>query len=145
MVIDSCDNVGDSSNVAETIFLKSYSENNSLTHFLDWSSYDSFEGSLIEYQLYKGDDGVFEPTPYAHLNSNQYFYNDQIVSTNFSGKSCYYIEAIEGNNIYGKAERSKSNIICPTIEPIIYIPNSFTPNGDDINPIFRPVFSFVEI
>jgi len=145
VVIDSCDNVGDSSNVAETIFLKSYSENNSLTHFLDWSSYDSFEGSLIEYQLYKGDDGVFEPTPYAHLNSNQYFYNDQIVSTNFSGKSCYYIEAIEGNNIYGKAERSKSNIICPTIEPIIYIPNSFTPNGDDINPIFRPVFSFVEI
>ncbi len=145
VVIDSCDNLGDSSNIAETIFLKSYTENNTLTHFLDWNSYDSFEGSLIEYQLYKGDDGIFQSNPYILLNNNQHFYNDKIESTNFSGKSCYYVEAIESSNIYGNSERSKSNIICPIVEPIIYIPNSFTPNGDAVNPVFRPIFSFVEI
>ena len=40
VVIDSCDNLGDSSNIAETIFLKSYTENNTITHFLDWNYYD---------------------------------------------------------------------------------------------------------
>ena len=145
VVIDSCDHFGDTSNISKTIYLKSHTENNASTHFLDWTPYESFEGSLIEYQIFKGNDGTFDPLPFTTVNNSQHYYSDIIESINFSGKSCYYIEAIESNNIHGNAERSKSNVICPSLDPIIYIPNTFTPNGDAFNSAFKPVISYVQI
>src|SRR5690606_22637904 len=56
-----------------------------------------------------------------------------------TGKICYYVQAIEGMNVYGFSESSISNIRCSTVPPLIYIPNAFTPNG--LNPIFKPVLS----
>jgi gliding motility-associated-like protein len=56
---------------------------------------------------------------------------------NYSGKICYVIEAIEGPNVYGFTEVSQSNVVCPVLPPLVFIPNAFTLGGK--NPVFTPV------
>jgi gliding motility-associated-like protein len=44
-------------------------------------------------------------------------------------------------NIYSFSEISRSNETCSIYEPLIFIPNAFTPGG--INPIFKPIVSLI--
>lgn len=146
VVIDSCGNYGVMSNVASTILLTITTEDVEMRHHLDWTEYEAFDGPLLGYSIYRGYDGNFDPTPLAFVSNSQFFYEDtasQFPST--SGKTCYFVEAVEGVNIYGLNEVSRSNIVCPIIKPIIYIPNSFTPDGDNFNQIFIPSLTFFEI
>ncbi len=144
VVIDSCDNEGSISNVAKTIFLSVKTENTEMIHYLNWSEYIGFKGSLLGYSIYEGIDGILNTTPISTVPSNEMYYQDNISTTNYSGKICYYVEAIEGDNMYGFKDTSRSNSVCPIIKPIIYLPNSFTPNNDKINDVFYPKVSLIE-
>ena len=66
-------------------------------------------------------------------------FTDDLNDVTFTGKVCYYVEAIEGSNIYNAPKISRSNIACQLFEPIIYIPNAFVPEG--FNPCFYPVIT----
>ncbi len=50
-------------------------------------------------------------------------------------------EAREAINSYNFSETSRSNDFCFQYAPMIFVPNAFTPNGE--NPIFKPTLSNV--
>ncbi len=61
------------------------------------------------------------------------------------GTFCYLIEAIESDgNLFSHKDTSRSNVICKTIAPKVYVANSFTPNGNNLNDVFKPQVSFAD-
>ena len=145
IVIDSCGNLGMISNTAKTILLSIQTDDLAMKHYLNWTKYEQFNGSTLEYKIYRGLDGIFSKDPLITLSNSQHYFEDEISKIDYTGKACYYIEAIEGDNIYGTRESSISNTSCSILKPIIYLPNSFTPNGDKINDLFLPIVSLIDV
>ena len=138
-IIDSCGSLGAVSNEATTILLAIQKNDVKVETYLQWSAYEDFNGSVLAYEIYRGIDGVFLATPLATVPSDTRTYTDTLASLNFNGKVCYSIEAIEGSNLYNDPQKSRSNEACTFIDPLIYIPNAFIPDG--FNNIFIPVIT----
>ena len=140
-VYDSCGKAGAYSNEAETILLNVQLDDVEKLVYLTWNAYRQFDGSILGYTVYRIDEPGFAPIPIATVPNGQYFYNDDVNSITSTGRICYFVEAIEATNSFGFAETSVSNRDCALLEPLIYIPNAFSPDGDEINNIFIPVVS----
>lgn len=134
---DSCGNKGYTSNIGKTILLTAQIDDVSLISYLNWSAYKDFSGSILWYYIYRQVDGVDDYTPIATLPSNTRSYEDNLYDVNTQGKICYRVEAVEGPNVFNNPKNSFSNQTCVLVEPLIYIPNAFYPDG--INKIFIPV------
>lgn len=144
-VIDSCGTMGSVSNTAQTVLLQVTTDQTKLINHLFWTPYAEYNGGVLAYDVYRGIDGVMDPTPCAVLTPDQLFYDDFAgdLAYNFSGKICYYVMAREAINMYGFQELSVSNMVCPVLKPLVYVPNAFTPEG--ANPLFIPVVTFQDI
>lgn len=145
IVVDSCGNLGATSNRARTILLKVTEDQTRLSTYLNWSPYGDYDGGVLQYQIYRGIDGIYPATPTAIVPPDQRFYEDLVDELGFehSGKVCYFVVAEESINQYGIQELSFSNDVCAVIQPLVYVPNAFTPGG--LNPIFIPVVSFQDV
>lgn len=145
-IIDSCGNKSSYGNEVSPILLqleKKQSDTSKLEISFTWSPYVGFNGSINNYAIYRKLKGIFDTIPIAILSGNQLTYTDNLINQkDFNGQVCYYVTAIESDNIYQQPSIAKSNIICVTFEPLIFVPNAFTPNG--VNPIFMPVISMFE-
>jgi gliding motility-associated-like protein len=142
--VDSCGTVGEPSNFAKTIFLKGVADEVRFLNFIQWTPYQGFDGNILEYRIYRGADGVFDPNPIAEVSSGQFTYEDDVSNIEFQGEICYRIEAVEALNFYNFAEISHSNDYCFVYKPLIYVPNAFTPDGDNLNDYFLPVLTNIK-
>ena len=142
-LIDTCGRVGAVSNIGKTSYLQITTDHVRMLHTLSWSSYGGFNGGITAYNIYRGENGVFDNTPIATTLPGIRSYVDDVSSFYDSqGQFCYRIEAVEGINSYGFSETSFSNVVCATIEPLAYIPNAFMLKGE--NPIFLPIISLYD-
>lgn len=143
IVIDSCGNDGLISNVAKTILLQITKDPTNYVNRLVWSNYGDYAGGILNYEVYRGINGSFSGFPIAVLDPDQRFFNDDVSDFyDESGTFCYFVVAREATNQYGIQEMSFSNKVCVAYEPLVYIPNAFTPDGH--NPTFFPVIGFTD-
>ncbi len=93
---------------------------------LNWSNYFGWN-SVKRYELYRklGDHGTFQR--YDLYNDTNAAYKNGFDSY----YQCYRIKAIE--NIGGYDQESWSNELCFGFDPIVWIPNAFTPDGNGLN------------
>jgi len=143
MVIDSCNNPTIASNVGKTVFLSALPDHTNLTVLLQWSAYESFTAPIVQYRIFRSENGIWNPQLLAVLPPTTRTYLDELENYGYtSGEFCYFVEAVEGFNIYSFNEVSRSNFVCSLLEPLIYIPNTIIVNG--INDVFLPVVSFYD-
>lgn len=145
--VDSCGYDGLETNIGRTILLNAISNSKDMVNYLSWNDYDDWLGNVMSYNIYRGVDGVMDPTPIANVpftGSGMNNYTDDI-STILQGEGVfnYYVEALEGmGNIYGFSDNSISNIAEAYQDPLIFIPNAFHPGS--FNSLFMPVTTFVD-
>ena len=147
--VDSCGFDGLQTNIGRTILLKAISNSTAMTNTLSWNDYEDWSGNVSSYNIYRGIDGVINPTPivsnFPFSGSGTNTYTDDI-SALLQGEGVfnYYVEAQEGmGNIYSFSENSLSNIAAAYQDPKVFIPNAFGPEGP-FNKLFIPVTTYVD-
>lgn len=138
---DSCGGMGTYANTNKTIYVSGTTDEYYLINTIQWTAYEGFDGDIINYDIFRGINGIFDPNPIATVPGNQFQYVDNVSLIPSDGKICYHVEAVEALNTYNFAERSRSNDFCFIYTPLVFVPNAFTPGGE--NPIFKPVLSNV--
>lgn len=158
------------SNICSNI-LVSAKPNINLVNDITWSNYQEWLGGVSHYEVHRvigKDDVRIAVIPYGdstYSDDMKDFFQNPLYSINFSGNDynpnnsspneyieqpivngqvCYYIKGIEDdNNPYGVTGRSSSNVFCMDLNPIVWIPNAFTPNSDGNNDFFMPFVTYV--
>jgi gliding motility-associated-like protein len=105
--------------------------------------YNGFLNKVNYYQIKKSYDGINFFEYQKKVSDSSFIITDDFYKMNdFSGHVCYSVEAVELESSHEISKSSSANI-CFDFDPKIYIPNAFTPDGQ--NPIFKPVVSVFEI
>lgn len=142
MAINSC-NIGTTvSNNASNMVLNVLENGNDL--LITWNNYRKWLGTAESTRLYmdKGT-GFIQIAQLAPSDSVYRISIPDIMHNVAGGKICFYVLAAESGNPYGiTGSESTSNMSCYIIEEVITMPNIFSPNGDGINDLFRPVITF---
>lgn len=134
------------SNIASNFILEASEDNNIIT--LHWGDYKEWQAGVKYYHVYRITDetnieqidslnfGINTNTDdLSLLNDNENIIKDEV---------CYFIEAEENDdNIYGIKGYSRSNTVCISVVPEIYMADAFTPDGNGHNDKIKPLLTYL--
>ena len=128
---DVCNIAVDSSQISGNILLQG--ENQGDKNLLYWSKYFTWNTGVKSYVINRYLDNYIvtgsNPVAIKTLNQTDSSYIDS--DPELVGKTaCYYIEAEQNvGSVFGKVEKSKSNVFCLEGNSSIYLPNALYLNG----------------
>ena len=132
-VMDDCGNIGAlNSNDGKSILLKA-SIIGDKRHFV-WNSYDSFPAGVNYYIMYLKVPNPPYWVPVSNHLTDTTWIDDSIYSW-LDTVTCYRVKAYENFNPVS-LDTSVSNDECLDMPSRIWVPNAFTPNGDQTNDSF---------
>lgn len=135
---DICGFFSDTGLYGTNVYLEAYTEAD--TALMHWTSYEKTRKGVRKYLIQWFDPVAGNFIPLVQLNGKDTSGKDSILHDLYSEKFCYRIASI--SNDYPN-DTSYSNVSCVSYSALVFIPNTFTPNGDPWNECFRPVISFV--
>jgi gliding motility-associated-like protein len=140
--LDSCQNPGAYANENTTIFVQGSADQYNMINTLSWTPYTLFNAGIAAYHAYRNTYGTWESIPFQVFPDGTYSLTDDVSLLRNKGEVCYQIMALENVSQTSFADSSYSNIFCLQYEPLMFVPNAFTPDG--LNPIFLPVVQNVD-
>lgn len=136
-----CKQATATSNTASNIHLTLANTGNEI--ILKWNKYRQWRGFVSAYTVLADKGNGFESL--ATTGPADTVLSVRIPEIMYQLKKeevCFRIRASERDNPFGIEGESVSGIACTTIEEVVTVPNIFTPDGDGINDLFRPVTTF---
>lgn len=144
VALNECDLEGTESNLTSNLLLESGEERGIVS--LNWNPYKTWIGGIGRFEVYRVVDNQL-PQLVATLPESQTSFSEDLndfTQAELSGIFCFFVRAFEGSaNPYGFSGESRSNLTCVTLEPEIFIPDAFTPDGDGRNDYFKVFFTFI--
>jgi hypothetical protein len=144
---NSCNERIDTTNIAETILLEGIEDNPNFTNILQWTPYREWTQGGNQYTLTRTNDASGSSA--SVLTASSIFFHQDDVSELWEepGEFCYVIEATASAiPESGNVPIARSNEICLTMEPGIWVPNAFIYDSRiEERRTFGPVVSFADI
>ena len=133
--IDHCNVKGIVGNIGLPMILEGFYMNDMSQ--LSWTAYEQWDDDVNYYEVQILDNGTFETI--AQVPGSQTAYVDKESHEDIDGEYVFRIIAVS----FDTAVTSTSNEITLIGSSLVWIPNAFSPNEDDHNPVFRPSAQFM--
>lgn len=140
--VNECNLVTTQSKVINNIVLNV--ENTNSKNILNWNLFRNHDMVSVSYEIYRKLDND-DALPIRTLQNANSFTDNEVENFQneyLTNQFCYYVQAKLTNDLNNNY--SQSNTKCIFLEPKIYIPEGFTPNGDGRNDLFIPKFKFTQ-
>lgn len=134
--IDQCGDTSPMSNFGKTILLHASTDSTlDQKPILDWTTYQGWTAGVSYYTIeIENEDGSF--TEVGNTNYQDTAFKDEVTNLNQRPEYCY---RIIGHKVLENGEEeviSISNEDCSPVKSLLWIPNAFSPNRDNLNDKF---------